>query len=47
MLTAHLPKVNTIKDAEMQQLAEFFCVEYRRDFLNLYYFSTIKIKPKG
>lgn len=35
MLTAHLPKVNTIKDEEMVELAEFFGVNYRKDFLNL------------
>ena len=35
MLTAHLPRVNTIKDEEMVTLAEFFGVKYRRDFLNL------------
>ncbi|MBR3876090.1 MAG: rhamnulose-1-phosphate aldolase [Clostridia bacterium] len=35
MLTAHLPRVNTIKDEEMVRLAEFFGVKYRRDFLNL------------
>ena len=35
MLTAHLPRVNTIKDEEMVTLAEFFDVKYRRDFLNL------------
>lgn len=35
MLTAHLPRVNTIKDAELKQLAEFFGVDYRKDFLNL------------
>ena len=35
MLTAHLPRVNTIKDSEMQQLAEYFGVNYRRDFLDL------------
>ena len=35
MLTAHLPRVNTIKDEEMQELAEFFGVNYRKDFLNL------------
>ena len=35
MLTAHLPRVNTIKDSEMVELAEFFKVDYRRDFLNL------------
>ncbi len=35
MLTAHLPRINTIKDSEMKQLAEFFGVAYRADFLNL------------
>ena len=35
MLTAHLPSVNTIKDSEMVELAEFFGVKYRKDFLNL------------
>lgn len=35
MLTAHLPRMNTIKDTEMQQLAEFFGVDYRKDFLNI------------
>lgn len=32
MLTAHLPRVNTIKDEQMQELAEFFGVNYREDF---------------
>ncbi|MBQ0083455.1 MAG: rhamnulose-1-phosphate aldolase [Clostridiales bacterium] len=35
MLTAHLPRVNTIKDTEMVELAEYFGVDYRKDFLNL------------
>ena len=35
MLTAHLPRVNTIKDSDMVKLAEFFGVNYRKDFLNL------------
>ena len=35
MLTAHLPIVNTIKDEEMQELAEAFGVKYRKDFLNI------------
>lgn len=35
MLTAHLPRVNTIKDEQMKELAEFFKVDYRKDFLNL------------
>lgn len=34
MLTAHLPRVNTIKDEEMKQLAEFFKVDYRTDFFD-------------
>lgn len=35
MLTAHLPRVNTIKDEELKELAEFFGVNYRKDFLDL------------
>lgn len=35
MLTCNMLRVNTIKDSEMQQLAEFFGVDYRKDFLNL------------
>ena len=35
MLTAHLPRINTIKDSEMMELAEYFGVNYRKDFLNL------------
>ena len=35
MLTAHLPRVNTIKDSKMKELAEFFGVDYRKDFLNI------------
>ena len=35
MLTAHLPRINTIRDEEMRELAEFFGVNYRKDFLNL------------
>lgn len=34
MLTAHLPRVNTIRDAEMKELAEYFGVNYRKDFLD-------------
>ena len=34
MLTAHLPRINTITDSEMRELAEFFGVDYRKDFLN-------------
>ena len=32
MLTAYLPRINTIKDEEMIELAEAFGVEYRKDF---------------
>ncbi len=35
MLTAHLPRINTIRDEEMKELAEFFGVNYRKDFLDL------------
>ena len=35
MLTAHLPRMNTIRDSEMKELAEFFGVDYRKDFLNI------------
>ena len=35
MLTAHLPRVNTIKDEEMALLADFFGVKYRKEFLDL------------
>lgn len=35
MLTSHLPRINTIKDKDMQILAEAFGVEYRKDFLKL------------
>ena len=35
MLTAHLPRINTIKDEEMVEPAELFGVKYRKDFLNV------------
>ncbi len=35
MVTAHLPRINTIKDEELIQLAEFFKVDYRKDFLDI------------
>ena len=35
MLTANLPRINTIKDEDMVTLAEYFGVEYRKDFLYL------------
>lgn len=34
MLTAGLPRINTIRDGELQELAEAFGVDYRKDFLN-------------
>lgn len=33
MLTAHLQQINTIEDRQMRELAEFFGVKYRKDFL--------------
>ena len=35
MLTAHLPRRNTIKDEDMVKLAELFGIDYRKDFLDL------------
>lgn len=35
MLTAHLPRVNTIRDEEMAALADAFGIKYRTDFLNI------------
>ncbi len=35
MLTCNRPRINTITDAQMVELAEFFGVKYRKDFLNL------------
>ncbi len=35
MLTAHLPRINTIKDEDMVKLVELFGLNYRKDFLNL------------
>ena len=35
MLTAGLERKNTIKDEDMIKLAEFFKVDYRKDFLNI------------
>ncbi len=35
MLTAHLPRINTIKDEELARLAEAFGVNYRKEFLDL------------
>ncbi len=35
MLTAHLPRLNTIEDSELKDLAEAFGVDYRKDYLDL------------
>ena len=35
MLTAHLPRVNTIRDNELAAVADAFGLNYRKDFLNL------------
>ena len=35
MLTAHLPRINTIRDHALMELAEAFGVKYRKDFLNI------------
>ncbi len=35
MLTAHLPRVNTIRDHELKAVAEAFGLNYRKDFLDL------------
>ena len=35
VMHTHLPRINTIRDEEMVELAEFFKVKYRKDFLNL------------
>lgn len=35
MLTAHLPRINIIRDDQMKELAEYFGVNYRKDFLNV------------
>ncbi|MCR4615098.1 MAG: rhamnulose-1-phosphate aldolase [Clostridiales bacterium] len=35
MISAHLPRINTISDKELQIIAEGFGVKYRKDFLDL------------
>ena len=35
MLTAGLPQVNTISDENMIELAEYFGVNYRKDYLDI------------
>lgn len=35
MLTCNRPRVNTIRDEDMVKLAEYFGVNYRKDFLNV------------
>lgn len=34
MLTASMPRVNTLRDDQMRELADYFGVKYREDFLN-------------
>jgi len=34
MISAHLPKINTITDDQLRQIAKAFKVNYREDFLN-------------
>ena len=34
MLTCNRPRINTIKDEQLKELAEYFGVDYRKDFLN-------------
>jgi len=35
MISAHLPRINTIHDNELKALAEAFGLKYRTDFLDL------------
>ena len=35
MLTAHLPRINTIRDDQLLQLTQRFNLDYRKDFLDL------------
>ena len=35
MLYAHLPHINTIRDQELAEVAEFFGVKYRKEFLDV------------
>lgn len=35
MLTCNRPRINTIRDDQMQEIAEAFGVQYRKDFLDL------------
>ena len=41
MLTGYLPRINTIRDDQMEELAEFFGVNYRKDFLCLSYVNAV------
>ena len=34
MLTSSLPRINTISDDQLKELAEYFGVNYRKDFLS-------------
>lgn len=35
MLTCNRPRINTIRDDQLQEIAEAFGVQYRKDFLDL------------
>ena len=35
MLTAHLPRINTIRDDQLRELAEYFKVDYRQGILDV------------
>ena len=35
MLTCSQPRINTISDSQLKELAEYFKVKYRKDFLDL------------
>ena len=34
MLTCNQPRINTIKDSQMKELADYFKVDYKKEFLN-------------
>lgn len=34
MISAHLPRINTITDDQLREIAEGFGEDYRKDFLN-------------
>ena len=35
ILTSNMPRINTIKDSQMKELADYFNVDYKKDFLGL------------